>query len=100
MVAPSLSILAEPSVAVVDAVVDKKGTRQIAEAYINYLYSPRGQEIAAKNYYRPHDAQVFAKYKDQYPELELITVDEAFGGWEKAHARHFALGGTFDQISR
>lgn len=99
VVAPSLSILAEPSVAVVDAVVDKKGTRQMAEAYINYLYSLQGQEIAAKNFYRPRNAQIFAKYKSQFLELNLVTVDEVFGSWEEAYARHFAPGGTFDQIA-
>lgn len=100
IVAPSISILAEPSVAVVDAVVDKKGTRKVAEAYIDYLYSPEGQEIAAKNYYRPHNAQVFAKYKQQFLDLKLVTIDEAFGGWETAYENHFAPGGTFDQITQ
>ncbi len=98
IVVPSLSILAEPSVAVVDKVVDKKGTRKAAEAYINYLYSENGQEIAARNFYRPRNQQVFAKYKSQFPELKLITVDDAFGGWTKAQKDHFADGGTFDQI--
>ena len=98
IVAPSLSILAEPSVAVVDKVVDKKGTRKVAEAYINYLYSDAGQEIAAKNFYRPRNKTVFEKYKSQFPELKLFTIDEAFGGWTKAQKEHFADGGTFDQI--
>ena len=100
IVRPSVSILAEPSVAVVDAVVDKKGTREIAEEYIQYLYSLPGQEIAAKNFYRPRNMQVFAKYRSNFPELNLVTVDEAFGGWDKAYEKHFAGGGTFDQIYR
>lgn len=98
IVIPSISILAEPSVAIVDAVVDKKGTRELAEAYINYLYTPEGQEIAAKNFYRPRNKEVAAKYKEQFPELKLITIDEAFGGWTKAQKEHFSDGGTFDQI--
>ena len=98
IVVPSISILAEPSVAVVDEVVDQKGTRKLAEAYINYLYSKEGQEIAAKNFYRPRDKEIAEKYKSQFPELKLVTIDDAFGGWAKAQAEHFADGGTFDQI--
>ncbi len=98
IVAPSLSILAEPSVAVVDEVVDRKGTREVAEAYIKYLYEPGGQEIAAKNFYRPRNKEILAKYKSQFPEITLFTIDEAFGGWSKAQKEHFADGGTFDQI--
>lgn len=98
IVIPSISILAEPSVAIVDSVVDQKGTRKLAEAYINYLYSPEGQEIAAKNFYRPRDKAVAEKYKNQFPALKLVTVDEAFGGWTKAQKDHFSDGGTFDQI--
>jgi sulfate/thiosulfate transport system substrate-binding protein len=98
IVVPSLSILAEPPVALVDKVVDKKGTRAVAEAYLNYLYSPEGQEIAAKNYYRPRDTAVLAKYQNVFPKLKLITVDEVFGGWAKAQKEHFADGGVFDQI--
>ena len=98
IVAPSLSILAEPSVAVVDEVVDRKGTREVAEAYIRYLYEPGGQEIAAKNFYRPRNPEILAKYKSQFPELKLFTIDEAFGGWTKAQKEHFSDGGTFDQI--
>ena len=98
IVTPSLSILAEPSVAVVDDVVDRKGTRKLAEAYIKYLYSPEGQEIAAKHFYRPRNAEVAAAYQSQFPKLRLVTIDEAFGGWTKAQAEHFADGGTFDQI--
>jgi sulfate transport system substrate-binding protein len=98
IIAPSLSILAEPPVAVVDANVDKKGTRRVAEAYLRYLYSPEGQEIAAKHFYRPTDPSTAAKYAKQFPKLALFTVDEAFGGWQKAAKAHFADGGTFDQI--
>jgi sulfate transport system substrate-binding protein len=98
IVTPSISILAEPTVAVVDKVVDKKGTREVATAYLNYLYSPEGQEIAAKNYYRPRNEAVAEKYKDKFAKVELITVDQEFGGWEKAQATHFSDGGTFDQI--
>ncbi|HEU5480591.1 MAG TPA: sulfate ABC transporter substrate-binding protein [Candidatus Tumulicola sp.] len=98
IVAPSVSILAEPPVSVVDKVVDKRGTRKVAEAYLKYLYSPEGQEIAAKDGYRPRDATVAAKYASKFPRLSMFTVDEAFGGWQKAQATHFADGGTFDQI--
>lgn len=98
IVAPSLSILAEPPVTVVDKFVDKHGTRKVADAYLQYLYSPEGQEIAAKNYYRPTDAKVAAKYARQFPKLNLFTIDEKFGGWQKAQKEHFADGGTFDRI--
>jgi sulfate transport system substrate-binding protein len=98
IVAPSLSILAEPTVAVVDKVVDEHGTRKVAEAYLHYLYSPEGQEIAARNFYRPRDPQVAAKYAGQFPKLNLVTVDKEFGGWAEAQKDHFADGGTFDQI--
>jgi sulfate/thiosulfate transport system substrate-binding protein len=97
IVTPSLSILAEPPVAIVDKIVDKKGTREVAEAYLNYLYSEKGQEIAAKNFYRPRDEKVLEKFKDQFQTLELITIDE-FGGWQEAQKTHFADGGTFDEI--
>ncbi|TQE90288.1 sulfate ABC transporter substrate-binding protein [Ureibacillus terrenus] len=97
IVTPSLSILAEPPVAIVDKVVDKKGTREVAEAYLKYLYGEKGQEIAAKNFYRPRDQKVFEKYKDQFQDLELVTIDE-FGGWKEAQKTHFADGGTFDEI--
>lgn len=97
IVTPSLSILAEPPVAIVDKVVDKKGTREVAEAYLEYLYSEQGQEIAAKNYYRPRSENVLEKYKDQFGDLELVTIEE-FGGWQKAQQTHFADGGTFDEI--
>ena len=93
-----MSILAEPPVSVVDKVVDKRGTRKVAEAYLKYLYSPEGQDIAARNGYRPRSADVAAKYASKFPNLPLVTVDEAFGGWQKAQTTHFADGGTFDQI--
>lgn len=98
IVVPSLSVLAEPPVAVVDKVVDKRGTRQVAEAYLEYLYSEEGQEIAAKHFYRPTNEKVSKKYIKQFPQIELFKIDEAFGGWKNAHKMHFADGGTFDQI--
>ncbi len=98
IVAPPSSILAEPPVSVVDRVVDKRGTRKVAEAYLQYLYSPEGQEIAAKNYYRPRDPQVAAKYSGKFSNIKFFTVDDKFGGWDKAQAKHFADGGEFDQL--
>ena len=98
IVVPSLSVLAEPPVAIVDKVVDKRGTRQVAEAYLEYLYSEEGQEIAAKHFYRPTNEIVSKKYIKQFPQIELFKIDEAFGGWKNAHKTHFADGGTFDQI--
>ena len=98
IVIPSLSILAEPPVTAVDKNVDKHGTRKVAEAYLEYLYSPEAQEIAAKNYYRPIDAKVAAKYASQFPKVELITIDKVFGGWTKVQKEHFSDGGVFDQI--
>ncbi len=98
IVAPSLSILAEPPVAVVDKVVDRRGTRKAAEAYLNYLYSEEGQEIAAQNYYRPTNEKVAKKYASQFPKLKLLTIDEVAGGWTRAQKTHFADGGLFDQI--
>ena len=98
IIVPSLSILAEPPVTVIDKVVDKKGTRKVAEAYLNYLYSEEGQRIAGKNYYRPRDPQVAAQYADQFAKVNLFTIDEVFGGWRKAQKTHFDDGGTFDQI--
>jgi sulfate transport system substrate-binding protein len=97
IVVPSLSILTEPPVAVVDKVVDKKKTRAAAEAYLKFLYTPEGQEIIAANYYRPSDKAVAQKYKDRFPALQLVTIQE-FGGWAVAQKAHFADGGTFDQI--
>jgi sulfate transport system substrate-binding protein len=98
IVVPSFSILAEPPVAVVDKVVDKKGTRAAARAYLEFLYSPSGQALAAKHYYRPRDGAALAKAPVRFPELKLVTIEEAFGGWAAAHQAHFADGGTFDQI--
>ncbi len=98
IVVPSLSVLAEPPVTVVDKVVDRRGTRKVAEAYLNYLYSDAGQEIAGKHYYRPINEKIAAKYASQFPKLKLLTVDEIAGGWTKAQKTHFADGGTFDQI--
>ncbi len=98
LIAPSLSILAEPTVSLVDKVVDKRKTRAVAQAYLEYLYSETGQEIAAKNFYRPHSPMVAAKYAAQFPPIELFTIDEVFGGWQKAQKTHFADGGVFDQI--
>ena len=98
IVVPSISILAEPPVAVVDSVVDKKGTRQVAEEYLKYLYSEQGQEIAAKHFYRPRNAEVAKKYATQFPIINLFTIDDVFGGWKKAQAGHFADGGIFDKI--
>jgi sulfate/thiosulfate-binding protein len=100
IVVPSTSILAQPPVAVVDKNVDAKGTRRVAEAYLAYLYSPEGQEIAAKHFYRPTDPAVAAKHKNQFPEIPLVTVDDTFGGWQEAQKKHFADGGIFDQIYR
>ena len=98
IVYPSRSILAEPPVALVDKNVDKKGTRKVAEAFLNYLYTPEAQEIEAKDFYRPRDPAAAAKYKDQFPNIPLATVERDFGGWDKAQATHFADGGVFDQI--
>ena len=98
IVTPSESILAEPPVAIVDANVDRKGTRKVAEAYLKYLYSDEGQNIAANWYYRPRNQEVAAKYAAQFPKLKLFTIDEKFGGWAKAQPTHFGDGGVFDQI--
>jgi sulfate/thiosulfate transport system substrate-binding protein len=98
VVAPSISILAEPPVALVDKVVGKHGTTEVARAYLEYLYTTEGQEIAARHFYRPRMPTVAAKYANQFPKLTLVTVDEVFGGWKKAQATHFADGAFFDQI--
>ena len=99
IVVPSLSILAEPPVAVVDKNVDRKGTGAVAQAYLEYLYTPEGQEIAAQNYYRPRDAKVAAKYAKTFNlKVNLFTIDDVFGGWTKAQATHFNDGGVFDRI--
>ena len=99
IVYPPFSIYAEPPVTVVDKVVDKKGTREVAKAYLEYLYSPEGQEIAGKNFYRPTDPKTAAKYARQFPKIELVKVDDVFGGWAKAQKTHFADGGVFDQVN-
>lgn len=98
IVTPSLSILAEPPISVVDKVVDKRGTRKTAEAYLNFLYTREGQEIAAKHFYRPRDPEVAAKHAATFGKVNLITIDDVFGGWAKAQATHFNDGGVFDQI--
>jgi sulfate/thiosulfate transport system substrate-binding protein len=98
IVTPSISILAEPPVAVVDKVVDKRKTREVATAYLEYLYSPEGQDIAGKHFYRPRDPAAAAKYAKQFADVKLFTIDEVFGGWDKAQKTHFADGGVFDQI--
>ena len=98
MVVPSVSILAEPSVSLVDKVVDKRGTRAVAQAYLEYLYSDEAQEIAARHYYRPRAPKVAAKFATQFPKVTLVTIDEVFGGWQKTQAKHFADGGVFDDI--
>ncbi len=98
MVVPSLSILAEPTVALVDKVVDKRKTRAVAQAYLEYLYSEEGQAIAARHFYRAHSPAVMAKYAAQFPKINLFTIAEVFGGWQQAQKIHFADGGIFDQI--
>ena len=98
LVVPSVSILAEPPVTVVDRNVDRRGTRAVANAYLEYLYTPEGQEIAAQNYYRPRNPQVAAKHAGQFSKVNLFTIDEVFGGWRKAQPEHFADGGVFDRI--
>jgi sulfate transport system substrate-binding protein len=100
IVVPSMSILAEPPVAIVDKVVDKRGTRAAAEAYLQFLYSPEGQDLAAKFHYRPRDQKIAAKYAGTFAQVKLFTIDQAFGGWQNAQKTHFADGGTFDQIYR
>jgi sulfate/thiosulfate-binding protein len=98
IVVPSFSILAEPPVSIVDKIVDRHGTRKVAQAYIDYLYTPEGQEIAARHFYRPRLDAAVAKYGKQFPKINLFTIDAVFGGWQKAQATHFADGGVFDQI--
>jgi sulfate transport system substrate-binding protein len=98
IVVPSISILAEPPVAVVDKVVDRKGTRAVAEAYVQYLYAPEGQEIAAKHHYRPRDSAVSAKFASSFAKVKLFTVDEVWGSWQNAHKIHFADGAMFDRL--
>ena len=98
VVVPSLSILAEPAVTVVDKNADKKGTRAVSQAYLEYLYSDEGQDIAGKNFYRPISPKAQVKYAKQFPKLNLVTIDKSFGGWSKATKDHFADGASFDQI--
>jgi len=98
VVIPSISITAETPVALVDTVVDRRGTRQVAEAYLNFLYTLEGQDIAAKHYYRPRNPEVLAKYRDQFWQLDQFSIDTAFGGWQQAHTTHFADGAMFDKI--
>ena len=97
VVIPSVSVLAEPPVTIVDKVVDKRGTRQVAEAYLQFLYSPAGQELAARYYFRPRSPEVASRYKDRFPEVDMIPIDQ-FGGWSQANKIHFADGGVFDQV--
>ena len=98
IVSPPLSILAEPPLTVVDKVADKKGTRAAAEAYLKYWYTREGQEIAARNSYRPRDTEIAKEYEKSFAKVELFTIDDVFGGWTKAQKEHFAEGGIFDQI--
>lgn len=98
IVVPPVSILAEPSVAIVDKVVDRRGSRAVAQAYLEYLYSEEGQDIAARHYYRPRLPKVAARHVERFPAVALLTIDEVFGGWSNAHKTHFADGGVFDQI--
>jgi sulfate transport system substrate-binding protein len=98
IVNPSLSILAEPTVAIVDKVVDKRGTRAVAQAYLDYLYTPEGQRIAAQNFYRPRDPGIASEFASRFPTIKLFSIDEVFGGWPKAQKEHFDDGGIFDQI--
>ena len=98
IVLPSVSILAEPSVALVDAVVDRKGTRGVAQAYLEFLYTPVGQDIVARNHFRPRDQAIAASYADQFPPLRLFTIGDVFGGWREAQMRHFNDGGVYDRI--
>ncbi|WP_010273363.1 sulfate ABC transporter substrate-binding protein [Paenibacillus senegalensis] len=98
IIVPSISILAEPPVAIVDKVVEKRGTREVAEAYLKFLYTKEGQEIAAKHYYRPRLEEVARQFDNQFPQIELLTIDDDFGGWANAQSTHFADGGVFDQI--
>ena len=100
IVVPSRSILAEPPVAVVDAVVAKKGTKAVADAYLAYLYSPEGQEIVARHSYRPGDPAVAARHAAKFPKVNLFSIEQVFGGWQRAQKQHFADGGLFDQIYR
>ena len=98
IVVPSVSIRAEPPVAIIDKVVDKRGTRKVAEAYLQFLYSPEGQDIIGREFYRPRDPAAAARYAKRFPALQLFEIDRNFGGWDKAQAKFFADGAIFDQI--
>jgi sulfate/thiosulfate transport system substrate-binding protein len=98
IVRPSVSVLAEPPVALVDAVVDRRGTRAVAEAYLDYLYTPEGQDVAARNFFRPTDPAVLERYAAQFPQIRLFTVDAVFGGWQQAQTQHFNDGGIYDRL--
>ena len=98
LVVPEISIKCEPPVAIVDAVVDRRGSREIATEYLNHLYSPEGQEVIAKNHYRPFDPDVMAKNRDQFPEVRFFSIDDVFGGWIAAQRKHFNSDGLFDQM--
>ncbi|HAB43274.1 MAG TPA: sulfate ABC transporter substrate-binding protein, partial [Acinetobacter sp.] len=98
IITPSLSILAEPPVAIVEKNAKKDGNENLAKAYLNYLYSPAGQTVAAKNFYRPRNAAVLKQYSNVFKSLKLVTIDKEFGGWDKVQKKHFANGGIFDQI--
>lgn len=98
IVTPSVSILTEPPVAIIDQVVDQKGTREVAEAYLDYLYTDEGQEIAAEHYYRPRNTEILEEYREFFPKVELFTIEEKFGSWEEAQETHFTDGGLFDEI--
>ncbi len=98
IVLPSLSILAEPPVAVVSANCEKHNTCKVADEYLQFLYSETGQELAAKHFFRPRDSKVMQKYSGTFPTLQLVSIGQDFGGWDKAHAKHFADGGSFDEI--
>jgi sulfate transport system substrate-binding protein len=100
IIVPPTSILAEPPVSLVDKVVDRKGTRAVADGYVHFLYSPLAQDLIGKNFYRPRNAQAAAKYENRFPRIPLVTIDDTFGGWSKAQAKHFADGGVFDQIHK
>jgi sulfate transport system substrate-binding protein len=98
IVRPSVSVLAEPPVALMDSVVDRKGTRAVAEAYLDFLYTPEGQDIVARNFFRPADTTVAQRYAAQFPPMRLFSVDEVFGGWARAQAEHFADGAIYDRL--
>jgi ABC-type sulfate transport system substrate-binding protein len=98
VVVPSVTVLAEPPVAVVDRVVDRRGTRREAQAYLEFLYTPEAQEIAARHHYRPRNPEVLARHRAQFPDVRMLTIDRDFGGWAAAQKRHFDEGGVFDQI--